>query len=238
MLLKTKTASLLAMSLTFFTACDPTGVKGEGDIVYETRQTDAFNRVNIDVSGKTEIFHADEYRVEIEVEESLLLYLETDVNDGRLDVYFSRNVRNVNGLRVRIYTPSDLQEIDLDGSGTLIAHDSLTFDPLRIDHDGSGEIYIKKAFTGYLNVNMSGSGKIDVDGFSEHLSITLSGSGEINTLDLDARFADISLTGSGEIKCSVSDALKVNLSGSGNVWYAGDPSTNISISGSGKVRKF
>ncbi|MCC6411621.1 MAG: DUF2807 domain-containing protein [Saprospiraceae bacterium] len=226
------------MGLLSLAACDPMGVKGEGDIVSETRNPDAFNRVNIDVYGKTEIYHADAYRVEIDVEESILPYLETEVNDGRLDVYFSRNVRNVDGLRVRIYTPSDLQEIDFDGSGTLIAYDSLTYDQLRIDHDGSGEVYIKKAFTGHLGVKLSGSGKIDVDGYSEDLTLTLSGSGEINSLDLDARFADVSLSGSGEIKCSVSEAIHVNLSGSGNVWYAGDPDTNITVSGSGKVRKF
>ena len=117
---------LLALGLLSLAACDPMGVKGEGDIVSETRTSDAFNRVNIDVSGKTEIYHADEYRVEIDVEESILPYLETEVNDGRLDVYFSRNVRNIDGLRIRIYTPSDLQEIDFDGSGTLYYLETLT----------------------------------------------------------------------------------------------------------------
>jgi hypothetical protein len=233
-----KCLALGALGLIFFASCDATGLQGEGNIVKETRTPGDFRKLNIDVPGQIELYYANTRLVEIEVEESLLPYLETEVENGRLNVFFSRNVYDVDDLRIRIYAPANvIEEIDFDGSGNLVAYDSLTFDQLRVDHDGSGEMFIRKAFSSHLGVTLSGSGRINVSGASEEITVSLSGSGEINTLELDADFADISLSGSGTIKCLVNTAMTVNLSGSGNVWYEGNPQTDITISGSGKVRR-
>lgn len=49
--------------------------------------------------------------------------------------------------------------------------------------------------------------------------------------------AVVNISGSGDARLRVSEALDVTITGSGDVEYHGDPQVNSNISGSGKVRK-
>jgi Putative auto-transporter adhesin, head GIN domain len=65
----------------------------------------------------------------------------------------------------------------------------------------------------------------------------VSGSGDLDAQDCPVREADIRVSGSGSVRCDVTQHLKARVSGSGNVWYEGNPTLDVDISGSGKVRK-
>lgn len=108
----------------------------------------------------------------------------------------------------------------------------------EVNLSGSGK-FIISGFTEAerFRVRISGSGKVKVeDDFEvDKADIRISGSGEADLDQLEAREADIDISGSGETWLGISDFLRARISGSGKVHYWGNPSVDSRISGSGKV---
>ena len=91
--------------------------------------------------------------------------------------------------------------------------------------------------TSQLETEISGSGSIYLSGFAEQHRARISGSGKIDALDMRARNAAVSITGSGDCLLTALDRLYAKISGSGNALYKGHPQIRKTISGSGKVRQ-
>ena len=231
-----KTVALLAIpAVLFFTSCDPALV-GSGAILSENRTVANFTGVDMAVPGKTYITQGQNFSVKVQAEENLLPYLQTRVEGNNLHVYFSRNVRNVDGLVVEITMP-ELKNVQLSGSGRLETAGAFAGNTLNLGLSGSGRLYLNDMTYPYIAANVSGSGKLFLKGQADDLDLHVSGSGELDALECPTKIAEAHISGSGTIRTKVSDTLKVHISGSGNVWYDGNPSLESHISGSGKVRK-
>lgn len=231
-----KSLILFLMPLLLLTACQDLIVKGSGDLITETRDEDDFSGLSISVPGKVEVRTGTTYSIEIEVEESLVSYLETKVRNGRLDIYFSKPVRDVDDLLIKITMPN-LDQLDVSGSAEVVVFDAIDGDELELDVSGSGEIDLKAVDFNKINADISGSGEIRIAGVADDLELDLSGSGELNSLDCPVKTADLDVAGSGTVRCHVKDELKARISGSGDVYYEGTPSLDVQITGSGKVKK-
>ena len=67
------------------------GTKGTGPMKTETRSARDFHAVELDLSGDVELRIAEQYSVEVQAQENLLPLLKTEVDNGRLRIYFSEN---------------------------------------------------------------------------------------------------------------------------------------------------
>lgn len=223
--------------LLLFTACDPTAIKGNGDIVTETRDEKDFTGLNVSGPGKINVKTGLTYKVEVQVEENLLPYLKTEVeSDGDLHIYFSKNVRDVDGLVISVTMPQ-LESITLSGSAELVTNGVFEGPSLGVNVSGSGEV--KMNFIDYdaIDVQLSGSGLIELEGTGGELNAHISGSGDIVALDCPVREAELHVSGSGSAKVDVNQKLTAFISGSGDVWYEGNPVVDSEISGSGEIKK-
>jgi len=135
-------------------ACDTFGVKSTGDLMtLEFDETD-FEGLDLCLSGKAEVRVGDEFKVEITCEESAMPYLETKVEDDILKVYFSRNVYDVDHLKIVVTAPS-WKRFEVSGSGDAQVNVS---DVLDAEISGSGTIVYKG--DPQVNAHVSGSGSI------------------------------------------------------------------------------
>jgi hypothetical protein len=231
-----RTIVLLALpAALFFISCDPALV-GSGAILSESRQVDDFTGVDISVSGNVSIIQGDTFRVQVRAEENILPYLQTRTEGNNLHVYFSRNVRDVDGLEVEITMP-ELKHVQLSGSARLETDGAFSGNTLNLGLSGSGRILLDDMNYPFIAANVSGSGAILLKGQSEEVEFSVSGSGEVDALQCPAKTAEVHVSGSGTVRLNVSDALEAHISGSGDVWYEGSPSLDTHISGSGHVRK-
>ena len=228
-------ALLLLPNLLLFTACDP-ALRGNGDLVTETRNEKDFDGLDVSVPGKVVVRLGDEFKVEVQVEENLLPYLKTEVESDILHIYFSRNVRDVDNLVVMVTMPK-LASANLSGSVKFVANDAFDGDILDLDISGSGLVEMSNINYKKLSIELSGSGNLDFRGEAVVLDASLSGSGHLNALSCPVKAADIRVSGSGSVKVDVADTLKAHISGSGEILYEGDPVVDADISGSGRVKK-
>jgi len=232
---------LLGIILITFSSCAlmPRWSIGSGKVVTETRDVKYFDRVTLKGSGNLIIEQGDEESLTIEAENNIIPMITTEVQRTNLVIDYEWRF-----LSIRIPTKpinfylkvKDIKAITLSGSGT-IKSDSLKGEQIDINISGSGKadlnVNVKE-----INTRISGSGSVKVAGEAEKQEIVISGSGSYPASGLASKECRIVISGSGSCIVRVSDDLDVHISGSGNVSYIGNPMINQDISGSGKVNNF
>ena len=191
-------------------------IKGSGDLITEERDVGSFKR--IESSGAADIFVTvgEELSVKVTLDDNLIDLIETKVRGKTLKIESRENYRSRHGCRIEI-TVRELERVYLRGSG---------------------DILVERLETEFFEFKLSGSGSLVAEGATDELEVHLSGSGDIDTRDLIAREAYVSLSGSGEIKIHAEESFDGSLSGSGDIAiYGNPPDFSKSVSGSGSIRK-
>jgi len=103
--------------------------------------------------------------------------------------------------------------------------------------NGSGDGEIVGVDNARLELNINGSGDLDVTGKSEELEISINGSGDIRMEEVLGKDVDVSINGSGNVELvgGSCNALEINIHGSGDV-EARDMKcvdVDVDVSGSG-----
>jgi hypothetical protein len=245
---------LLALALS---ACG--AIRGSGDVTTETREVSGFNAVNLAGIGELILTQGDEASLQVEAEDNLMRYLETEVRGDTLVLGIKESWR-MNSIwptkPIKFYvTLKDITAVTITGSGSARA-EKLEATNLELNVYGSGDIQVDEVNAKRAKVNLTGSGNIEVDTLTAdevHTSISGSGecrlSGEVSQQELHitgsgdylakklaSQMADVTVSGSGGSTLWVTDTLEVRLSGSGDVKYYGEPQVSKNISGSGHVK--
>ena len=223
MILFRKILLLLVLSLAVL-ACEDTidnnnedAVEGSGPIITQTIPLSAIH--GFDASGSFEVVIAqgDTQNITVEGQANLIDILSTRVAGGIWDLRFTENVRNARDFTVYITVPN-IDEINLSGSSAIRSEGTLILDALSITGSGSATINL--------------AGTVDTQ------TIRISGSGTVRNFDFVSRVTTVTVSGSGDIEVTATEALDATVSGSGDIRYRGNPaSVGTRISGSGSVSK-
>jgi hypothetical protein len=209
-------------------------LEGNGDLESEFRRASGFEEIASNGDFNVTIMHGSKYSVEVSAESNLLSYIETDVIGNTLKIR-SRGLHTLRQnypIEVYITTPV-LNGLSLSGSGT-VKTGSFSSDNFDIALSGSGEIETDISVD-KVKANVSGSGRIIIEGDAIESEFVISGSGKIKSYDLAQDYCHAVISGSGDMYVNVSKTIDARISGSGKVFYVGYPLIHTSISGSGKV---
>ncbi len=104
--------------------------------------------------------------------------------------------------------------------------------------EGSADVQARDVKTSYMEVQIEGSGDVDLAGSATKLYVNIDGSGDIRAYTLDADSAEVHINGSGDCNVNVKSFLDVSINGSGDVNYRGDvQNVKKSINGSGDLNR-
>ncbi len=207
-----KLLGLLIIAVILLSACNV--VRGSGDMITETRDVSNFDSINLSGSGDVIINQEGEESLTIETDDNIMQYVTSDVRDGTLHLG-TENFTSVSPTRLIFSVGVD----DLAG----------------ISISGSGNIKAARIQTERLDVGVSGSGDLELEGEATRQEIDISGSGKYRGGNLRSETAEISVSGSGDVTVWVTGSLDVSVSGSGTVGYYGNPTVSSSTSGSGSI---
>ena len=216
-------------------------IKGDGNLKKETRHVTDFTSLSSHGAMDVKISYGNSNSIEVEADENLLPYIETNVENGKLIIQTKKNVNLKSSSKMVVYVSmTKINKLQLSGSGNLEGSGSFTSDTQsEVMLSGSGNIYLTSASFKNLDLSISGSGNIVLKGGSANsVNASVSGSGNIDCSGLTAENVEVKISGSGNAKVNANKSLSANISGSGNVYYKGNV-TNIStkIVGSGKAIK-
>ena len=210
-------------------------IKGNGNVVTETRNVSDYDAIGVAGSFDVKLVAGKEGKLTVKIEENLSEYLITEVEDGKLKIKWKKGVsiNTTKGLLVTVPF-EDIEAVSLAGSGDVFSDDVIKTDHLKVALSGSGDIKLN-VNTDNISSAVSGSGDVVLAGKTQKLKCSLAGSGDINGYELVSKDAEVSIAGSGDIKVNVTDNLKARVAGSGDIYYKGNPRQDVKVSGSGSV---
>jgi hypothetical protein len=215
-------------------------VEGNGQLKKETRTAGAFTKVASSGSWDVMIAYGAENSIQVEGDENLLSYIETKVEDGKLNIRNKKNsnIRSRNKIVVYVILPT-LTGVYLSGSGDMIGKGNFSNDgKLSLAVSGSGNIKLEINNAKSVDCSIAGSGKIEVSGKAETLLTSISGSGSVDAYSLYTNEVTARISGSGNAKVFANKTIDASISGSGDVRYKGAPeSIQKKTAGSGRVVK-
>jgi hypothetical protein len=191
------------------------GVKGSGKIASETRPVSGFTSVNLKGTGQLVIDTNGTESLEITADDNLLPYLTSEVQGDQL-ILGTKDNGNISPSKDVVYKLSakNLNTIELSGSGDIDAK-GINTDRLKAVIAGSGSL-ATSGTAAQQEVLVAGSGDYKGEKLkSKTANVNIMGSGDV---DLDAsEKLDVTIAGSGSVKYSGSPTVSQKILGSGSV---------------------
>jgi len=214
-------------------------VRGNGNLVTQERSVSGFEGVENYGSFDVAIIPSSTTSVKVEAEENLQQYIETYVENNKLQIRPRNhyNLRPRRDMKITVSGPV-FTTITTNGSGNIIGQGPL--------NTNNGNVSLRVAGSGNIDValnasrvdsEIAGSGNIKVTGTSRTFEGGVYGSGNIRAAGLEAEESKVEIAGSGNVEVYATGKLDVNIMGSGEVKHRGSAQVNTSITGSGSVKK-
>ncbi|MGE5423785.1 MAG: head GIN domain-containing protein [Syntrophothermus sp.] len=230
-------ALLLPLMAVLSVSCDK--VKGEGEVVSETRSVTNYTGISLSLDGEVYYTPDTVYSLQISAQQAVLDVIENPVENGRLVLKYKSGkvIGPHETVVVHVRAPS-LGSFVVNGSGNIHCDPLWPVSRVDLDISGSGNLYLNQITANDVYANISGSGNMEVTrGSAGYAQYKISGSGRMNFSGMPVDTAYAIISGSGNMDINVLKLLDATISGSGNIGYYGTPAVNLHISGSGNVRK-
>lgn len=216
-------------------------IEGNGHLKKETRTLPG-NYTAISSSGSWDVVvaYGESSSIQVEGDENLLPYIETNLEQGRLEIRSKKgaNIRSRNKITLYV-SVTRLTGIFLSGSGNITGEGKFSNEgSTEFRVSGSGNVKLAFHLIRKAELGISGSGNIQLSGTATEVSVRISGSGNADCSNLVSDNASASISGSGNAKLNANASVEAHISGSGTVTYRGAASDiRKHLNGSGKVVK-
>lgn len=213
-------------------------IKGNGKLTTENRNLSDYDKINVAGSFDVILVKGNEGAISITADENLMEYIETEVEKGHLKIQPKKGYQLRSTKTIVITVSFEMVDaISLAGSGNVRSKDVLNSSDLDLNLAGSGEINLPVS-TKKLSSQIAGSGNIKLSGNSDVFNCEIAGSGNIEGFDLKATASHLNIAGSGNVKVHAISEIHANIVGSGDVIYTGNPTIEkLKSIGSGSIRK-
>lgn len=191
------------------------GLEGSGVAATSTRDVSSFTAVELRGTGTVEVRRGSPAKVTVRGDDNIVPLVTTEVEGSTLVVDEKEgNFSTKQPLVVEVVAP-ELSSSVLSGAGTL---------------------HVAEATGPSFDAQLSGTGKLDVDGTVDTLNATVSGAGSAQLEHLVTRNAVAGVSGVGSVHVYATDTVDASVSGAGSVLYGGHPAkVTTNVSGVGSV---
>ena len=232
-------APVMILLLVTLSGCSsPDLLKGDGEMTSGTILFDGYV-TKIDISGvpaTLNIIAEDRSEVAYMVDENLEEYLEITHQDGELRISTRDNIPIKSG-RITIDIGAEALEsiiadcaVKILGSGTFVTEDFI----LEMNGAGSAELELVARS---MSAEIKGAADVTLSGMVDELRINGEGAVDIDTRDLIAYDAAVTLNGVGSVKVYAERTLDASGEGVGSITYWGDPELIGSTEGLMSIKK-
>lgn len=232
--LPTKAIFGLLITMISFSACLDT-VDGVGPVEVTKRNIAGFNELILEVPANVTIVISDSVQCVISAQKNIADVIETSIEGDQLTILSKQRIRATKPINI-VLSVRSISSIRVDGSGDVNTINTIKGDELDLNINGSGDIDVI-AEVNDLKTKINGSGDIKISGKVSTHKGQINGSGNFLGSNLLSEESKININGSGDAKINAGSLLDVTIVGSGNVNYIGTPTIKTKITGSGEVSK-
>lgn len=210
-------------------------IKGEGELVSQTRQATGFKGINVSGGFAVEITQGNQESVRVEAQRNLLDNIRTEVKNGVLHIYNEGNISTNKGMKAYI-TVRELNKVDISGGVKVTGMSTFKANTFDLDMSGGSKVTLALN-TKKLRAEMSGASKVELSGQADELVMNMSGASTVMATELESRNVRVGASGASKVKVFAKESLHVNASGASKVEYNGNPSVTTDVSGASKISK-
>jgi hypothetical protein len=232
-------ACLAAIVLMALSACGFLYVQGNGDITVETRTlAGTFTKVSAGSTVEVIIEPGEDFQATVEIDSNLQEYVELEIRGETLFVRNPNLFTNIwpTSAVVRIVMPA-IEMASVTGTGDIILGNFAVAGEFTAILSGTGDM----SFPGTalsIDATLSGTGDLSLSGEADSLEAIVSGVGNLDSRDCAVKSADITLSGTGNAVCTVTETVTALLSGIGDLDVYGGARVSARETGLGRVREF
>lgn len=238
---KTITLTVMSLMLVSITNAQLWGnkkIKGNGNVINETRTTGDYDGIKCAGSMDFILEAGEEGKITLEGDSNLLEYIITEVKGDHLVVKTKKGINmSYKNNTIKVHIPfKDVNTISLAGSGDLYSKDVIKSDDLSVSLAGSGDVKLEVE-ANFVKGAIAGSGDLTLKGRTNTLEARVAGSGDFHGFNLQSNDTDVAVAGSGDAEVFSNKTLKARVAGSGDIAYRGNAEVDKKVAGSGDISR-
>ncbi|MBN2013413.1 DUF2807 domain-containing protein [candidate division KSB1 bacterium] len=213
---------------------DKERIYASGEMLTEERMVADIHSVYMTTAGDVYVSQGHEQRVKVTVNENIMPYIETSVNNGKLYIGIKNSVSISNMDLTVSVTLTSLKALATTSAGTITGTNTFTADQVQLKLSSAGDIRLSLNAS-ELESYLSSAGNLYLEGTVTNHDASLSSAGNLYAFNLITQNTDIKVSSAGNARIYVSKNLDATLTSAGSVYYKGYPSIDQSVSSSGRV---
>lgn len=176
------------------------------------------NKQEVTVEAMTDIYSVSDIKV---VDGILMVNIERKPESPNKSLWAKIDDIKLNPTMKLYVTMKNIEELQVNGGGKIIAENSLATGNLNLAVNGNGSMDIDLKGD-IVKAEVTGSGSIALRGYATSLEALISGAGTINGFNCPMDNAKVKVSGSGICELNVSTTIDAVVAGSGLVKHKGN----------------
>jgi flagellar motor switch/type III secretory pathway protein FliN len=190
------------------------------------------NKQEVTVEAMTDIYSVSDIKV---VDGVLMVNIERKPESPNKSLWAKIDDIKLNPTMKLYVTMKNIEELQVNGGGKIIAENSLATGNIKLAVNGSGSMDIDLKGD-MVKAEVTGSGSIALRGYATSLEALISGAGTINGFNCPMETAKVKVSGSGICELNVTTTIDAVVAGSGLVKHKGNTkNAQKKVFGSGSV---
>ena len=229
--------SLLVLLLVGGTSCVFTGVKGNGNVVSETRSiSDDFVRIKASRGLDVYITKSQTVSLEVEADENLHELITTEVKNGTLIITSTKNIAIAKAKKIHL-SVDHVNEILVSSGAEIYSENTFESEKLVIDVS-SGAVVRMELEVGDLACESSSGADIRLSGKAENFRASSSSGSNIRAYDLATKHCVAKASSGSDIDIYVTESFQGKATSGADISYKGNPArVSQNDNSGGNVRK-
>lgn len=214
-------------------------IEGSENIISENRQVSDFDKIKVGQAIQVEIVQANNFEVEVEVNDNIMPYLKTEVSNGELKIFYSKkfnSFKNVDAL-VKIKMP-EIKKIKASSASSVASKGIITGNDLQIDASSAASVDLNLNIDD-MAVDASSASSIALKGLALYSNFEASSAATINAKKLKSNEVIAEVSSGSIISTWPILKLKAEASSGGVIEYFNAPTEDLKkkASSGGSIEK-
>lgn len=212
-------------------------VHGNGNVENEERMvSENFTEVKGSAGLNVYLTEGSENKIIVEADENLLEIIETNIDNGRLNITTKKNIGKSKSKKVHV-TYKKLDEVYASSGADVIVNSVLKSEKIILEATSGSDLEVE-VFAKEVLAETSSGADIIVTGKATLLMASSSSGSEINAKELMVINCNADASSGANIVVNVKENLSTEATSGGNIKYYGNPTAvSDDASRSGNVRK-
>ncbi|WP_027136992.1 head GIN domain-containing protein [Gaetbulibacter saemankumensis] len=215
-------ATLLSLCLCSCNFDFNSGIRGNGNVLVENRQTnEVFHSIEASEGLDVYVTQSNTYSVTVEADENLQELIITDVIDGTLKIHTKKNIGWSKSKKVLV-SFKDLSKITSTSGSDVYSTNTIKTSQLELKSTSGSDMSLT-VNTNKLNCKSTSGSDLKLSGKTNYLVAEATSGSDIKAGELIAQSSQVKATSGADITVNSIKKLMANASSGGDIKYLGTP---------------